>query len=145
MSLSSAARVGIGQMASSATIGTTDRILTISLACPNANANGSQGSTSRKRAASFGTPASGGASSGACYKCGEEGHFSNGALSRFILRMRSQHFCSMSERTIKETTKYGGAVNVWRRVLQMWTRRTFQQWYGHIRRTKYAICSCSPI
>ncbi len=50
------------------------------LVCPNAAGSQSRG---RKRSASFSTPNNNGTSSGACYKCGEEGHFSNGSLCLF--------------------------------------------------------------
>lgn len=60
-------------------------------ACPNGDAGGPQ------QARSFGAKSTGTATSGACFKCGEEGHFSNGMYETSVVRGARVHLegCSL--------------------------------------------------
>ena len=88
------------------------------LACPNGGS---------KRQKSFGESrgggGGGGGSSGACFKCGQEGHFSNGTLYQPLCCLMTESCFSLSQwRAPRRGRRFG----IWKRVLQVREARAFQ-------------------
>ena len=88
------------------------------LACPNGGS---------KRQKSFGESrggvGGGGGSSGACFKCGQEGHFSNGTLYELLCCLMIESCFSLSQ---WRAPGRGRRFRIWKRVLQVREARAFQ-------------------